>query len=139
MNAATSPIFTGRIENGRPILKDPDGFRRLKESLEGKDIEIRLSKLRKPRSNNQNAYLHAVVLPMIAECCGYDRSELEPIKDALKAKFLPAMKPDAPGDLQLVPSTSALSTEEMETFLEDCRRWAAETLHLVIPDPQHCT
>ena len=42
---------------------------------------------------------------------------------------------DDRGKLQLVRSTADLDTAEFTTFIEDCRRWAAETLHIDIPDP----
>jgi hypothetical protein len=38
--------------------------------------------------------------------------------------------------LQLVRSTADLDTAEFTHFIEDCRRWAAQTLHCNIPDPQ---
>ena len=179
--AASLEKFFGTSDGKRLKLETPDRFRQLLEFLSGHEIELTLQKRRRQRSVNQNAYFHGVCLPMIAEAAGYDRSELQEVKDALKVKFLPMSRPgvgidayrrmtdelaeiiksavegeippghavrtmaekvqavladDDRSKLQLVRSTADLDTAEFTHFIEDCRRWAAQTLHCNIPDPQ---
>jgi hypothetical protein len=136
----TIPVFYGNITGGKINLEKRECFSDLIHALEGKEIEIRLAKRRRQRSLGQNAYFHGVCLPMIAEACGYDRSELGQVKDGLKAKFLTVRTltgraGDGENTLHLVRGTSDLDTHEFTIFIEDCRRWAAEALHLNIPDP----
>lgn len=85
---------------------------------------------RKPkRSTQANAYYWGVVVEMVAEACGYSKEEAH---EALKhhLRFDPTL-----GPLGLVKSTTADTTAEFQRYLEDCRRFAAETLGIYIPEP----
>jgi len=122
-------LFRGQVVDGKLKLERRDDFAALVQSLEGKQIELTLRKYSRPRSPNQNRYLHGVVIPLIAECCGYDPEEM---KTALKLKFLRAG--DDVNGLARVRSTADLSTAEMTEFIEQVRRLAAE-MGCAIPAP----
>lgn len=99
--------------------------------FKGQTIEFSFDKKRKPRTLDQNAYYHGVVLPMIAEYCGYRGSdEITGLHEHLKQQFLPKH-----GKLQITRSTASLTTVEFSTYVEDVRRWASEQLGVYIPDP----
>ena len=70
-----------------------------------------------------------MVIPLIAECCGYDSEEM---KTALKLKFL--RTGDDKNGLVRVRSTADLSVDEMTEFIEQIRRLAAE-MGCAIPSP----
>jgi hypothetical protein len=71
------------------------------------------------RSNPQNSYFHAVVIPILSEYTGYDHAE---IKGIVKYKFK-------------VKHTSDLSTVEFEKFMSDVRMWASRDLGCYVPSP----
>jgi hypothetical protein len=120
--------FAGRVEFGKLKLHLRDRFAKLVASLEGKEIEITLKKRSRNRSHNQNRYYWGCVIAMLAEHCGYDPEEMH---EALKQRFL-AIHTEGP--LPTVRSTVALNTAEFTTYLEQCRRLAAE-MGVIVPDP----
>jgi len=124
-----TPIFRGRVEAGKLKLDHRDEFAALLKRLEGKEIELTLRRYRQQRSPNQNRYLHAVVIPLLAGHCGYDAEEM---KTALKLRFL-RREGEAHG-LARVSSTADLSTEEMTEFIDNVRRLATE-IGCSIPSP----
>jgi hypothetical protein len=128
MNAA--PIFHGRIEAGKLKLDHRDEFAALVKRLEGAEIELLLRRYRRRRSPNQSKYLHGVVIPVLAEHCGYDPEEM---KTALKLRFVR----DGDGEVNGLPrvrSTADLTTAEMTEFIDRIRQLAAE-MGCSIPSP----
>ena len=69
----------------------------------------------------------AVVIPVLAERCGYEDEEMH---DALKWRFL--QKHDGP--MPTVRSTASLNTVEFSEYTAQCRRLAAQ-MGVMIPDP----
>ncbi len=124
-----NPIFQGHVAQGVLYLDDLPAYEKQIALLDGKPIELVLRRHREQRSSQQNRYLHGVVIPMLAEHCGYEPFEM---KDALKWRFL---QTHTDGKLPSVRSTADLNTAEFAEFTEQCRRLAAE-LGCVIPDPQ---
>ena len=127
-DSVMDPIFQGCVRNGQIYLETPSRFAKLKDTLEGQQVDLVLRKHRKKRSNPQNAYFHGVVLKIFAEFLGYEPEEL---KDALKFKFL---RTHTDGDLPGVRRTRDLNTAEFTEFVEQVRRLAAE-MGLDIPSP----
>ena len=121
-------IFHGHIEGGQMYLDRVEDYQRLIERLEGKQIDLRLGKRRKPRSLPQNAYYWGVVIALFAEALGYEPEELH---DALKIKFLTRR---GESELPTVASTADLDTAEFTDYIERVRRLAAEH-GCYIPDP----
>ena len=66
-----------------------------------------------------------------------NEEDLKMIHDFLKDRFLkPIVVADANGvEMKMKPSTKTLSTVEFMEFIDDICRWAAESLHLNIPQP----
>lgn len=123
-------IFRGRIEGGKLKLDHRDEFAALVKRLDGKEVELTLRRHRRQRSRNQNRYLHAVVIPILAKHCGYDDEEM---KTALKLRFLRCGDSEVNG-LPRVRSTADLTTAEMAEFIDRIRQLAAE-MGCSIPSP----
>jgi len=130
------PVFLGKVEQGTLLLDDggrlvclaaPEVQLQI-DRLEGKTVQVSISVHRRQRSLSQNAYLHGVVIPLLAEHCGY---ELDEMKDALKWRFLRIHDDSA---MPTVRRTRDLNTAEMAEFVSQCQRLGAE-LGVYIPDP----
>jgi len=123
-------LFRGHVEAGKLKVDHRDEFVALVQRLEGKEVELTLRRYRRQRSPNQNRYLHGVVIPLLAEHCGYDAEEM---KTALKLRFLR----NADGEVKELPrvrSTADLSTAEMTEFIDRIRQLASE-IGCSIPSP----
>lgn len=88
------------------------------------------------RSNAQNRYYWGVVVNLLKDALwerGYDYLPDE-VHEAMKWKFLQRHEDGL--ELPTVRSTTRLTTTEFNDYIENIQRWAAEYLHLSIPDPQ---
>jgi hypothetical protein len=100
------------------------------------------------RTLQQNRYLNGVAYKMISEVTGYERQEIHEYFLGLffgwREKKVPR-KPSNPKGVESVPVRTTtvdetgkrrvLSTEDFWKYVEFLQRFAAEKLHLVIPDP----
>jgi hypothetical protein len=120
---ATLDLSQGQRENLARFLKH----------REGKFVQLTLREQGRPRSNNQNRYYWSMIVGMIAEEIGDDS---EAVHSALKWKFLPRQFITLAGEEIEVPkSTTQLSTNDFEIYLEQVRAFAATELSLAIPLP----
>lgn len=122
------PIFTGFVDNGglrfdrRKVVDD------YMCTLIGQRVEVIIRKPKTKRSDLQNNYYWGVVIELLSKELGYDQDEIHEI---LKYKFLQSNAMGMP----YIKSTTKLSTGEFEEYLSKIKQWAAEFLHIVIPDP----
>ena len=121
--------FRGHVKDGKVHLADPERLKALCEKIEGKQIEVRIVMWYPNRSLNQNSWYWGVIVPMIAEYCGYEPEE---VHSALKEQFL---KDHTDAQLPRIRSTASLTTAEFTIYIDACRRLAAGW-GVVIPDPQ---
>lgn len=120
--------------DGRSTLDFPAQWKSYVKYLagpEGNEITITAHRRRAKRSLKQSAYWWAVVVPTIAEHCGYTRDEMH---EALKAKFLGTE--DMSRGLLRIGSTRKLNTQEFTDLTDRVILWAAEDLGVVIPQPE---
>lgn len=100
---------------------------------------VTIIKYRKRRSNDQNAYLHGVVVPIFADWCRENGNNWtnEEAKSALKQKFLKIEWPDdRTGEiLEAVRDTSDLDTQEFSIFIDQCRDWIEKFTGCFVPPP----
>jgi hypothetical protein len=93
------------------------------------------------RSNDQNAYLHGVVIPLVFEGlrdAGFDDvRDKEDAKLVIKTIFLTRKihSPENGDTIPIIRKTSELTTIEMMQFIDDVIKWAAEYLNVQIPLP----
>ena len=105
----------------------------------GKKVTITIEQAKRKRSNPQNAYIHAVLIPMCKDGLfdvGYKYSISE-TKDELKKMFAIFDKVnEQTGEIrEYIKGTSDMTTSEMMGFIADVQQWAAEFLNIYIPDP----
>lgn len=99
--------------------------------LRGKDVDITITRHRFARSLQQNRYYWGVVVPLLADHCGYERQDMH---EVLAMKFLRLENCPITG----VPRrkhTPACDTAEFAAYVDSCIRLAAE-LGVVIPSPE---
>jgi hypothetical protein len=120
--------FYARVIGGKAKLLNRSGFDALLKRMDGQEIDIGVRKHRKPRSLAQNGYLW-FMYTWIAE-----RVERH-TKDSLHEAFGQLFRTDRSGPLPIVKSTTDMSTVEMTEYWEKIWQFCAETLDLVVPDP----
>jgi len=124
-------IFLGRIENQRLKLLDPDSFKSLIVSLDGKEIELTLGKKKDSRTLDQNALLWAINT-LIGNELGWEK---EDVHSFFKERFSPKKKITVKGVETIIPKgTSQFTKEEFSEYIERIKRFAAIELGIVIPE-----
>lgn len=96
-------------------------------------VIVEVKTIKPQRSSAQNRYWHGVVIPLFAEHCGYELTEM---KDALALKLIPKEVVDMDtGEVHVVPGhTSDLNVKEFNDLIERAQRLGAE-MDIYIPDP----
>lgn len=123
-------IFDGSVKDNKLFVDKSEQFKQHLVSLNGKRVQVTVEKIRRKRTPDQNAWYWGVAVKMIAQETGHEPDE---IHDALKHEFCPKV---LIGNLVAAQSTKRLDTIEFgDNMMEKVVRWAAETLHMVIPMP----
>jgi len=127
-------------ESGALHVHRRDQFKRDVAALfKGHDVEVHLMPRKKKRSLAYNSYYWAVVVGMIRDRLLELGNEfkLEEVHDYLKSRFNhKEIVDESTGEVMHIPlSTTNLTTVEFMEYLERIKRWAAETLDIVIPEP----
>lgn len=128
-----------QVKDGRLFIRDrrrfDDTVSRLNPDWQ---LEVTVKRMRATRSLLQNAYYWGVVVQMLSEHTGYTPDE---VHDLLKMQFIPKKLAVCDGngivhgEYVLGGSTRKMNTIAFGDYLEAIRQWAAETLDVVIPDP----
>jgi len=110
-----------------------------RESLPVGTYKVTVESINK-RSNLQNAYVHAVLIPEFKKALnekGYAIRTDEQSKEILKAMFLKEnIVNEKTGEvIESTRPTSSLSKAEMNVFIEDVIRFCAENMDYQIPYP----
>ena len=114
----TEVMVYGSVINGKLILENKDDFQNDLHKFNG-DVVLTLKELPKKKTNKQNNYYRGVVIKLLAKEVGYSVHDMH---EVLKFKFD-------------VKSTSKLSQDEFQDYLDRIIRWASEYLGVVIDDP----
>jgi len=114
----------GSVKGSRFIPDDPQSFRDAFLFYDGSRVEVTVKPRTKNRSNQQNKYYWKVVVRLIGEHLGYSDNEMH---EVLKHEFL---RQDGK-----VISTTDLTTQEFEEYMENVKRWAVSEFQVYIPDP----
>lgn len=131
-------VTTGEIRGGTLKIRNRAALSQALRGMKDGEVLIRIERLRATRSQSQNAFYWGVVVQLLSEFTGYTPDEMH---EVLKAKFLPKRFAVCDGngeikdELVIGGSSAVLNTVEFGEYLEAIRQWAAETLHVVIPDP----
>lgn len=138
--------YHGRVTDSGDIELPKRMRRELSGAFRGHRIEVRVRRLRKRRSGEQNRYYWGALIPAVLRAfidAGNDLQEANPehrelIHEFLKGKFLDNGLEfhDADGTLHKgPPSTTRLTTVEQEEYHDRIRQFAAEYLNTSIPLP----
>lgn len=133
--------YIGSVVDGQLKIVNRAQFDADLSGFEGSRVIITLRKYRKTRSNKQNAYYFGCVIPYVIDgiaAIGTPRSLLsaENVHEMLKAKFLGEDIANEDGEfIRINRSTADLTTTEFMEYIADIQQFAAEFLHVTIPDP----
>lgn len=132
-------VASATKKGGRLFIRNrrafDEGVSRLSEDWE---LEVTVKRMRATRSQQQNRYYWGVVIHMLAEHTGYTPDETH---DVLKMQFIPKLLAVSDGngvihgEYVLGGSTREMNTIQFGEYMDAIRQWAAETLDVVIPDP----
>lgn len=145
MTEKYTPKFTGKVVNGKLILDDKNALTNYAKEFEGKSVYLELKRLHKPRGSQQVKYYFAVVVPIIRDAFRdlgneFDTNETH---DFLKSMFLYKEVFISEEEVVKVPlslsNSGEVDTLRMSQFIEDCQRWASQTLDVYIPNPNEKT
>ena len=133
----------GSVDEQGRLNIDRQLFANHLRQFSGKEVTVTVAKKVKHRSNNQNAYLWAVVYPHVLEGLigvGYDiePNDTETVHEWAKNEFIESRKikqKDFDTFIELPGSTAGLSTEDFGRYIERIAQFAAEFLGVVIPPP----
>lgn len=130
---------TGTVRKGRlEIRRRKDFAAGLKRMRDG-EVAVTVMPLKASRSGQQNRWYWGVIVELLSEHTGYTPDE---VHEVLKAKFLPKRLAVADGngairgEFVIGGTTTKLDKIAFGEFCEAVRRWAAEDLGVVIPDPE---
>jgi NinB protein len=123
----------GVIDQGKLRLSGRQGFDAAISRFPDGHVVVTVKVARRKRSSAQNRFFHGVVIPLFAEHCGYELTEM---KDALALELLPKEVVDVKtGEVRIVPGhTSELTTTQFNDLIERVQRLGAE-MGIIIPDP----
>lgn len=133
---AIVPVFHGRVtEEGRLVLQESERAQRQNylHYLAGRLVDVVIRKKRTQRSLDQNAYLHAVPFPMLADHFG---NTIEEMKYALMGECWGWKLDKATGrEVPVKAHTSRMTVEECVRFIEWLIPWAMVHHGVQIPLP----
>lgn len=124
--------------DGTLKLRNPATFKAAVRRLKNGDVILTLDKKRDKRSDRQNRWYWGQILGLISEHTGYEPEELH---EYFKSRFLPKRIALADGNGEVVDdrvvggSSAKLDIEGFGEYCEAIRKFAAEELDVVIPDP----
>jgi len=131
--------FISIIKDGKLQPSTTNNILKVLSGLEGKRVRITLEKVSAKRSLQQNAYLH-LLFTIFTESLnelGNDFT-MDEVKELCKTKFLliEVMNVET-GEVigQRIKGTSEMTKTELNLFIENIIRWAADYFSIVLPYP----
>jgi len=133
--------YFGKIVNGILKITNRKQFDSELLQFDGKEVEVIIKRKKKSRSNQQNKFLHGILLPNFKQAlneAGYnDIRTNEQCKDLLKALFLQyEIVNEQTGEvIKTFKNTSELSTTEFMEFIDKAIDYAKQNLNYTIYPP----
>lgn len=131
-------VTSGIVEGGKLKLRNQKAFHAAMDTFVDGEVRVTIERARATRSEQQNRWYWGCILKHLSEHTGYTAEELhEYCKQRFNSKKVAFC--DDNGVIK-DEETIGLSTTRLNkiTFGEYCeaiRQWAAEDLHVYIPDP----
>ena len=133
--------YFGKVDDGKLTIFQRNDMVSGLQNLGSGFVEI-IIRLAGKRSTHQNRYYWGAMLPIVKEGLkgvGIEMSK-EQTHEMLKYKFIKREFITSDGDiLQIIGSTTELSTKEFNEYIESIQIWSAEYLNVNIPDPNEQT
>ena len=128
-----TPKFSGIINDLSFNPDNPVRYKQRLTELQGKKVNVVVTRYRENRSDNQNRYYWKIVIGMITKEAGYTDDEKMGVHEDMKRMFL-----GTHGKLNIVKSSANLNTKEFEEYEAKIRMWASTYFPLYIPLPNEC-
>jgi len=134
MQAMARSVFRGSVDDaGKFRADDAAALKRRVKAFAGKRAEIVVRAQTSQRSLDQNAYLHAVPFPVLADFFGYS---IEEVKYALMGTCFGWRYCTAAGrEIPVKPSTASMTVQEASFFIDWLIPWAASEHGVILPLP----
>ncbi len=129
---------TGYVRSGHLEVRRLKDMKAAISRMRDGEVFISIVSKRAARSNQQNRWYWGVIVELLSEHTGYTPDE---IHEVLKAKFIPKRlavsdsNGEIKGEFVIGGTTTTLDKNDFGEFCESVRRWAADDLGVVIPDP----
>ena len=129
-----------KVISGNLIFDRVADFYRSLSAFDGQEVEVEIRKRQKNRSLNQNKFYWGVFLPAVKAALidvGYWMANEEQVHDLLKLKFLKttSVNENTGEVMEILGTTTEMSTYDFEMYLTQVRVWAAEYLGTTLPVP----
>jgi hypothetical protein len=134
----TAIVTTGLIKGGRLDVRNRKQFEAQLRRMKDGAIQITVERVHATRSVQQGRWYWGVIVELLSDHTGFTPDEMH---EVLKAKFLPKRLAVAGDNGVIVDefviggSSAKLDKLQFGEYCEAIRRWAAEELNVVIPDP----
>lgn len=131
-------VTTGSVRHGRVQMRNRTAVMAQLARMKDCELVITFTPRRAARSDLQNRWYWGVIVELLSEHTGYTPDE---IHEVCKAKFLPKRlavsdgNGEIKGEFVIGGTTTRLNKHEFGEYCEAIRRWAADDLGVVIPDP----
>lgn len=131
-------VTTGFVKGGKLEMRNRKAVTEQLRRMKDGEVLITIEPRKAARSSQQNRAYWGLVVEAISDHTGYSP---EDVHEILKAKFLPKRLAVADGNGEIVGeyviggTTTKLNKLEFGEYMDAIKRWAAEELDIVIPDP----
>lgn len=119
--ASFTHIFTGKVENGKAKIDNPELWQQYLRQLEGRQFDLTIEEHKEKRTQAANRYYWGVICQLAGEHFGYTKDEMH---EAFKFLFL--RRPREEGKPETVGSTATLTSEEFADYLDHCITFCAQ-------------
>lgn len=111
------------------------------QSLKEGEYQIEIKRKRKPRSNEQNAWLWGCIYPLLLDGLidlGWEFTDVEQVHEFFKVQMTNdrVINKDTGEIVEFPSSTAKMDTIAFSTYTDRLRQYAKEYLNIDIPDPQ---
>jgi len=120
------------VKNGKITFQDRKLFDNDVSKYEDKTVFVTVREQKNRRSLNLNSYYWAVVVKLLSEETGYEKEEMH---EVLKSMFLRTKYQLKGIWIDGMKSTTKLSNQEMNEYIEQVKKFASTSFSLYIPDP----
>ena len=132
-------IASGFVKDGKLLVRNKTGYERALAMMRDGEVLVTIARRRATRSQAQNRYWWGVCIELVSEHTGYTPDE---VHELAKQMFLPKKlavtdgNGEIKGEFVIGGTTTRLNKLEFGEFVARFQQWAAETLGVVIPDPE---